>query len=32
MLIAQASVEGVTLLTADPLVGQYPGAIRLEAS
>jgi PIN domain nuclease of toxin-antitoxin system len=28
MLIAQAVVEGVTLLTADPVVASYPGPIR----
>ena len=28
ILIAQATVEGVTLLTADPLVAQYPGPVR----
>ena len=28
MLIAQAVVEGVALLTADALVAQYPGPIR----
>ena len=28
MLIAQAMVEGITLLTADALVAQYPGPIR----
>jgi len=28
ILIAQAMVEGVTLLTVDPLVAKYPGAIR----
>jgi PIN domain nuclease of toxin-antitoxin system len=28
MLIAQAMVEGVTLLTADPRLTEYPGAIR----
>ena len=27
LLIAQASVEGFTLLTADPLVASYPGPI-----
>ena len=27
-----ASVEGATLLTAAPVVGRYPGAIRLEGS
>lgn len=29
LLIAQALVEGVTLLTTDPLVAQYPGSVRL---
>jgi PIN domain nuclease of toxin-antitoxin system len=28
MLIAQSMVEGITLLTADPLVAQYPAPIR----
>lgn len=28
LLIAQAQVESVTLLTADPLLGRYPGPIR----
>jgi PIN domain nuclease of toxin-antitoxin system len=28
ILIAQAMVEGITLLTADPLVAQYSGPIR----
>jgi PIN domain nuclease of toxin-antitoxin system len=28
ILIAQAMVEGITLLTADPLVAQYAGPIR----
>ena len=28
ILIAQATVEGITLLTIDSLVGQYPGPIR----
>ena len=28
ILIAQATVEGITLLTADSLVSQYPGPIR----
>lgn len=28
MLVAQALVEGLTLLTVDPLVVQYPGPIR----
>lgn len=29
ILLAQATVEGVTLLTADPIVGQYPAPVRL---
>ncbi|MDQ0139963.1 type II toxin-antitoxin system VapC family toxin [Cupriavidus necator] len=29
LLVAQATVEGVTLLTTDSLVAQYPGPIRL---
>ncbi|MHB1841219.1 MAG: type II toxin-antitoxin system VapC family toxin [Acidobacteriaceae bacterium] len=28
ILIAQATVEGITLATTDPLVAQYPGPIR----
>jgi PIN domain nuclease of toxin-antitoxin system len=28
LLIAQARVEGVTLLTADPVIAKYPGSIR----
>ncbi len=28
MLIAQAMVEGLTLLTSDAVVAQYPGAVR----
>jgi len=28
MLVAQAQVEGITLLTADPQVAQYPGPVR----
>lgn len=28
ILIAQAFVEGITLLTADPLVARYPGPVR----
>jgi len=28
ILIAQAMVEGVTLLTADPVIAQYPGPIK----
>jgi PIN domain nuclease of toxin-antitoxin system len=29
MLVAQSIVEGVTLLTADPLVAQYPAPVRI---
>ena len=29
LLVAQATVEGITLLTADPVVAQYPGPIRM---
>jgi PIN domain nuclease of toxin-antitoxin system len=29
VLIAQATVEGITLLTIDTLVSQYPGPIRM---
>lgn len=28
ILVAQAIVEGIALLTADPLVAQYPGPVR----
>lgn len=28
LLVAQASVEGITLLTADPVVAKYPGPVR----
>lgn len=28
LLLAQATVEGITLLTVDPQVAQYPGPIR----
>jgi PIN domain nuclease of toxin-antitoxin system len=28
LLVAQAQVEGITLLTADPMVARYPGPIR----
>jgi PIN domain nuclease of toxin-antitoxin system len=28
MLIAQATIEGITLLTADEVIAQYPGPIR----
>jgi len=28
ILVAQASVEGITLLTTDSLVAQYPGPVR----
>ena len=29
MLVAQALVEGVTLVTADPALKGYPGAVRV---
>jgi PIN domain nuclease of toxin-antitoxin system len=29
LLVAQATAEGITLVTADPLVGRYPGPIEL---
>ncbi|MGB7977174.1 MAG: hypothetical protein WCF81_23120 [Roseiarcus sp.] len=29
LLVAQAIVEGFTLLTSDPTVAKYPGSIRL---
>lgn len=29
MLVAQAMIEGLTLVTADPAVAKYPGPIRL---
>lgn len=28
LLIAQAMVEGITLLTADPMIARYPGPIK----
>jgi PIN domain nuclease of toxin-antitoxin system len=28
MLVAQATVEGITLLTSDAMVAQYPGPVR----
>jgi len=28
ILVAQALAEGITLVTADPLVAQYPGSVR----
>ena len=28
LLVAQATVEGITLLTLDPVLAQYPGPIR----
>jgi len=28
VLVAQATVEGIILLTTDPLVAQYPGPVR----
>lgn len=29
ILLAQSQVEGITLITADPTLAQYPGAVRL---
>ena len=29
MLVAQATVEGFTLVTSDPVIAKYPGPIRL---
>lgn len=29
ILVAQALTEGITLLTVDPLVAQYPGPVRM---
>jgi PIN domain nuclease of toxin-antitoxin system len=29
ILVAQAAVEGLTLLTTDPRVAEYPGPVRL---
>lgn len=29
ILVAQATVEGITLLTIDPLVSRYPGPVRM---
>ena len=29
ILVAQSIVEGITLLTADPVLAQYPGPIRM---
>ncbi len=29
ILVAQATTEGITLLTSDPVVAQYPGPVRL---
>lgn len=29
ILVAQATVEGITLLTTDSVVGQYPGPLRI---
>jgi PIN domain nuclease of toxin-antitoxin system len=29
MLVAQATVEGLTLMTSDPAVAKYPGPVRL---
>jgi hypothetical protein len=28
LLVAQATVEGITLLTLDPVVAEYPGPVR----
>lgn len=28
LLVAQATIEGITLLTADPMVARYPGPVR----
>jgi PIN domain nuclease of toxin-antitoxin system len=28
LLVAQATTEGITLLTSDPWVAQYPGPVR----
>ena len=28
ILVAQSMIEGIILLTADPLIAQYPGSIR----
>jgi PIN domain nuclease of toxin-antitoxin system len=32
ILIAQSMVEGITLLTADPLVAQYPAPVRMKGN
>jgi PIN domain nuclease of toxin-antitoxin system len=29
MLVAQATVEGLTLITGDPVIAKYPGPVRL---
>ena len=29
LLVAQAQIEAITLLTADGIVGRYPGPIRM---
>lgn len=29
ILVAQSIVEGITLLSADPLMGRYPALVRL---
>jgi PIN domain nuclease of toxin-antitoxin system len=29
VLVAQATVEGITLLTTDPIVARYPGPVRM---
>jgi PIN domain nuclease of toxin-antitoxin system len=28
LLVAQSAVEGIPLLTADPIVAKYPGPVR----
>ena len=28
LLVAQSTIEGITLLTADPLVAQYPAPVQ----
>jgi PIN domain nuclease of toxin-antitoxin system len=32
ILVAQASVEGITLLTSDSLLGKYPGPVQFVSS
>ncbi len=29
MLVAQASIEGLTLVTVEPALAKYPGSVRL---